>query len=238
MDSDFVQSEGPCLSSGPPLCGEMRNDESMMATGTDMQTQRGCRLWIDGVGCWLVWFRDELRVGNAASGTTKTHLSVQADLRTRHATFVRQGEDYRLVPHGAVQVNGNRIDRETLLRNNDELTLGEDVVWRFSFPSPLSPSAVLAFESTHRPVPRLDGVVLFKSTCLLGPGRQAHVPCPEWEDERVLFVRDGGLWIKAGDRGQGTGGGGDEPIPVADGDVLEGDDGRFRVEMINVFREA
>jgi hypothetical protein len=198
----------------------------------------GCRLWIDGVGCWLVWFGNELTVGNAASGSMKKHLSVQADLRTIHAAFTRTGDEYRILPHGAVHVNGNRIDRETLLRNLDEVTLGEDVAWRFSIPSPLSPSAVLAFESTHRPVPRLDGVVLFKSTCLLGPGRQAHVPCPEWQNERVLFVRDGGLWIKTGNGGQGAGVRGDEPISVADGDVLENDDGRFRVEMINAVQES
>lgn len=196
----------------------------------------GCRLWIDGVGSWLVWFRNDLTVGNAASGTAEKHLSIQADLRTVHATFTREREDYRIVPRGEVRLNGNRLDRESLLRNNDELTLGEDVVWRFLVPSKLSRSAVLRFESSHRPSPRIDGVVLFETTCLLGPGRQTHVPCPEWEESVVLFARDGELWMKTdgrtGDRGQGSGISRDEPRVIADSDVLRGDDWRFRVEAV------
>lgn len=195
-----------------------------MTTGIDIRGQLGCRLWIDGVGCWLVWFGNEFVVGNASSAEQKD-LKLQADLRTRHATFLRRGESISLLADGAVRVNDRRIDGETILRNNDEVTLGEDVVWRSLIPSPLSRSAVLRFESSHRPVPRIDGAVLFDQTCLLGPGQQTHIPCPEWKESVVLFARDGGLWMRTGDRN-------DQPRPVADGDVIGGDDWRFRIEAI------
>ena len=253
-----------------------------MTAGTHTLEQSGCRLWIDGVGSWLLWLGDEFTIGNASlsggprgyPGTDRQvgppegstlphklpqgtfplsmhdrcgigseevprsaeegakHLGVQADLRTRHATFTREREEYRIVPHGAVRLNDAPIDGETLLRNNDRLTLGSDVSWRFLVPSPLSRSAVLRFESSHRPVPRVDGVVLLDQTCLLGPERQTHIPCPAWPESVILFLREGAFWAKTDGTISNSDGKTSAPVPVNNGSILSGEEWRFRVEMM------
>ncbi|MEC9008405.1 MAG: hypothetical protein VX877_04035, partial [Planctomycetota bacterium] len=109
--------------------------------------------------------------------------------------------------------------------------LGRTVQLSFHRPTVLSGSGRLRFRSDHRPTHSLDGVVLVADTCLLGPGRDCHIRCPEWEDS-VILIHRGGDWLVRSPRlaleingktlrGEAT---------IGDGQIVTGPDLRFHVE--------
>ena len=203
----------------------------------EISDEAGCRLWIDGVGSWLVWFCDELTFGNAAcTGRDFDRFKIFSDVKTRHATWSRRsGRDW-LKPIGPVWRNGVPIENEITLSSGDHLQLGDDLLLSYSVPSPLGRSAVWRTESGHRAASGVDGLITFESTCLLGRGEQNHIRCPHWESTLILFLRDGKLWGRMQHAGQ-TGtvktgpGAGDQPFPICDGTQIETDAGSLRVEV-------
>jgi hypothetical protein len=68
--------------------------------------------------------------------------------------------------------------------------LGEGVKLRFRRPNALSGTARLEFASHHRTKPHVDAVLLMTSACILGPKPSAHVVCPDWAKDVILY-RDG-----------------------------------------------
>jgi hypothetical protein len=85
-----------------------------------------------------------------------------------------------------------------------------------------------------------------EQSCLIGPGDDCHIVCPEWEQTVILFRRDGKLWCKAA-RDQhaqsseaqqlfvnGCEVAGDAGI--RDGSVVTGPELRFRVEFAHAER--
>ncbi len=164
------------------------------------ESLREARLWIDGVGCWLIWPGERLTIGGpAASGSTSppADLSLLADLQRRHATIARNSEHYQLETSGPVAINGTPTTRTALLRSGDELTLGGDVRWQFTIPTPLSNSARLVCTSGHRPVERIDGIILLEQVCQLGPQPDHHIPCPRAETPLILFRKGDALWCRS-----------------------------------------
>jgi hypothetical protein len=198
------------------------------------QSAREARLWIDGVGTWLVWLPERLTIGGPqpiGSSRPAADLPLFADLVRLHAEVQRTGEHYRLLLRGPGAVGATKLDRETYLRSGDEFVLGEDVRWRFRLPSPLSASAVIDFLSGHRPAERIDGIVLLEQSCLIGPGRDHHIDCPRSESSLVLFRREGGLWCRSPQQWTLQG----RPItgaaPLADGSIVATETLQFRVEL-------
>jgi len=207
----------------------------------------GVRLWIDGVGCAIVWFDDQLTIGNAHKTIESGNLGIMADLRTEHAHLRRSGETWSVDPVGKTTLNGNLISKRRPMPTKCHLQLGatiedEQVEMEVTVPSPLSASAVLRFISHHRPKDRIDRVVLFQQTCLLSGQSQSHIVCPGWKETAVLFERDNTLWLKSADGFALEQSQSDEETqypngtltqsPLRDGDLVSCLEGRFRIEQI------
>lgn len=188
---------------------------------------RGCRLWIDGAGCWWLWFGKSLAIGNGAPSRCDTdRLRVYGDLQSRHAVLNRHDDALWVEPRGPVTREGQILQQETLLTSASTLQLGDDVLLSVSLPSPLSNSATLMLTSGHRTVNGLDGCVMFEQTCLIGPGDQNHIACRHWEETLVLFERSGHLWWREHKPGA-------TPQPVLANEILGAGDWRLRVEMVD-----
>lgn len=199
-----------------------------------MQTQHAPAsrhlLWIDGVGAFLLFHGDRVTVGGPTQDGSSADLSLMANLVRQHAAFVRHREGYILEASGPTVVAGRPVHEQTTLHDKYEIRLGDRVMLKFELPSVLSTSARIRFLSDHRPSPTVDGVVLMGDTCLLGPGNENHIRCPDWQDSVLLFRRDGEIWCKSrmelfvGAEHVPEGG------PLRSGDVVSGPDLRFRIE--------
>lgn len=254
---------GECGACGRQFIGSVYRDDAVATTRTaaadvpiadtisdysaagsrPMQSKRTqCLLWIDGVGCWMLHLKDRITIGGPGSssrGDRSAQLQLLADLSRSHASLARSGESYLLAADGPASVARKPITRPTVLRDGDVVGLGSAVNLRFRQPSALSLTARLEFVSDHRPERRIDGVLLMDQTCLLGPGADCHVVCPEWMQRIIIFRRDGRLWCK---RGGSPATGQDEDLymngcrvtaaaPLKDGTIVTLGESRFRIEM-------
>ena len=187
-------------------------------------------LWIDGVGGYLLCLSERMTIGGPADSHSAADLTLLANLSRRHATLVRSGEGYVLEPHASTSVGGRLVAEPTSLDGGYELRLGTSVRLQFRLPTVLSGTAVLTFVSDHRPIYSVDGVIMMEHNCLLGPGPDNHVVCPEASESIVLFRRDGKFWCKSrsvvliDDKPNREGG------PIAVGCVVSTADVRFRLE--------
>jgi hypothetical protein len=194
-------------------------------------------LWIDGVGCFWISLPERVTIGGPGSPSSKpphprdvADVAILSDLKRRHATIVRTGEGYLLEAHGAARVAGREVPEQAMLFNGALIELGRSVQWRFRQPSALSLSTRLDFVSDHRPTQSVDGLVLLADTCLLGPGEENHIVCPDWPGQVLLVRQQEELWCRSrldltvnGDRlGNGK--------RLRSGDVVAGGDLRFRFE--------
>tara|TARA_B100000686_G_scaffold61530_1_gene66116 strand:- start:40 stop:903 length:864 start_codon:yes stop_codon:yes gene_type:complete len=186
-------------------------------------------LWIDGVGGFLLLTRQAITIGGPQA--PDTDIQLLASLSRQHATIHRDDGGYLLEAHGPTRVNQRRVVEWTELPDGADITLGRTVQLSFHRPTVLSGSGRLRFQSDHRPTHSLDGVVLVADTCLLGPGRDCHIQCPEWEDS-VILIHRGGDWLVRSPRltlevngkklrGEAT---------IGDGQIVTGPDLRFHVE--------
>ncbi len=159
-------------------------DNDKEAVVTIDSADRGL-LWVDRVGGFLVYLSDRVTIGQATP-ENDVDIPILGDLSRRHAIVRRANEMYILEPLSTTMVSGFRVTTPTPLSDGDEIGLGPRVLLRFRQPTPLSNTARLELISHHRTEPLADGVLLFGETCLLGPGDQNHVRCPEWEQQIVL----------------------------------------------------
>lgn len=187
-------------------------------------------LWIDGVGAYQLFTGNRVTIGGPTRNRDAADLVMLANLSRKHATFVRSGEAYVLEAHGACKVADRAVEERTHLNNNYRLELAAGVKLRFRLPSVLSATAVIDFISDHRPNRSIDGVILMEQTCLLGPARDNHVVCPEWNETVLLYRKADGFWCKSQSQiaidGQWTEGGG----LVKPGSCVSGNEFRFRLE--------
>jgi len=187
-------------------------------------------LWVDGVGAYQLFTGNRVTVGGPTRDRDTADLVLLANLSRKHATFVRSGEAYVLEAHGACKVADRAVEERTHLNNNYRLELAAGVRLRFRLPSVLSATAVIDFLSDHRPNRSIDGVILMEQTCLLGPARDNHVVCPDWNETVLLYRKADGFWCKSQSQiaidGQWTEGGG----LVKPGSCVSGNDFRFRLE--------
>lgn len=212
---------------------------NLMRPPQNSPARRVCHtLWIDGVGCFWLSQQDRLTIGGPATPSAmpddsreSADLPILSDLKRRHATIVRTGEGYLLEAHGIVRVAGLEVLDRTALADGAMIELGRSVRLRFRQPSALSLSARLDFVSDHRPPQSVDGIVLLADTCLLGPGNDDHIVCPDWLGQ-VLLVRQGNeLWCRSRQaltvNGHRLGSG----RRLNSGDVVAGEELRFRIEI-------
>lgn len=208
------------------------------------QPRTTVRLWIDGVGCWLLCPATRLTLGGPVepgSSQPPADLCLMANLSRRHATIERIGESYRLLTAGG-DVNGRAVRDETFLKDGDVIALGNNVRMQFKQPSVLSASAVLTPDGpswprmfTGKQTPgSVDGIVLMDEVCLMGPGSDAHIACPDWDEKVILHRRDGELWCRTSSRAWMDSRVMPDAAPLTDGVVVSGDGWRFRAELVGV----
>ena len=191
-------------------------------------------LWIDGVGAYLFCLSERVTIGGPEHDTDFADIALLANLSRRHATIARTQEGYLLEAHSAVRVAGRPVYERTRLNANYEIELGDCVRLRFRQPTVLSATAVLDFRSDHRPSHSVDGVILMDETCLLGPGGENHVQCPDWSEPVVLFRRGGQFCCKSRSDLFVDGKLVRDGTPIAAGDVITGPDLRFRLEAVGL----
>ena len=159
-------------------------------------------------------------------------ISLMANLSRIHATVRRSGDSWSLQAHSKTQVGGRNIDEKTSLRRDASIRLGNSVELGFRVPTALSATAVLDFVSEHRPSQSVDGIVLIHENCLLGPGPENHIVCPDWPDTLVLFRRDGSWHCKSRMNLAVDGDIVTDSHQVKAGSMITGDELRLRIEAI------
>jgi len=197
------------------------SDENTGAPRTafaDVQDENGAPLdarplllLVDGAGSSLILPRDRIRIGRAGADVD---VPIPADILSRHAEIVHNGEDYFLVAHGPTRVNRRLVSRK-LLRHNDRITLGDSAKMVFLMPSSKSETAVLKLADRCRLAQDVSAVVLFRGTCLLGPHPSCHIRTREGEARAVLFERGGKLYARRVD-GAAAPAGRAEALPLAE----------------------
>jgi hypothetical protein len=189
-------------------------------------------LWIDGVGAWQLCVGSQFLIGGPTQEGTSPDLCLMANLSRRHATLQRNGEDWFIHPYHSTVVSGRSVTGPTLLRTGDAICLAERVRLGFRIPSILSGSAMIDFESHHRPNHSVNGIILMTDSVLLGPRKDHHVCCADWAELVVIYRQDGQLRCRSkaaisvnGDRVR-------DSAVLNDGAIVSGDDFRFRIERL------
>ena len=147
-------------------------------------------LWVDGVGGFLLCTDEDLVIGQAVP-ECKIDIPILGDLKRSHLRIKRCNDAHLLTPLGPVEMAGRTVKAKTMLRNGQTLCLGGTVQLKYTIPHPLSTSARLDITSRHRTQPWSDAILLVADTIVLGPKRNSHIVCPDWEHELILFRRDG-----------------------------------------------
>ncbi len=200
-------------------------------------------LWIDGVGCWMVYSGGRVTIGGPVepgSSSPAADICLLADLSRQHAAIERVGESYRLEATQA-RVNRQSVRGETYLRDGETIELGNSLTIPFRTPSVLTATAVLGGGSAlpwrmfrQRGTPGIvDGIVLMDEVCLLGPGSDAHIVCRDWPETVILFRREGALWCRTKAEANVDSGRLMDAAALYDGAVVSGPGWRFRVEAVD-----
>lgn len=187
-------------------------------------------LWIDGVGTWQVCAGNRCQIGAPSQEIAPADICVMAQISRRHATFERIEENWFIRPHAATVISGVPISDRSLLRSGDEIVLADRVRLGFRIPNVLSGSAVIDFQSHHRPPRAVDGIILMSDSCLMGPRADHHICCPDWTEQIALFRQNGQLRCRSGMRLKFDGTQVSESGVLRDGTVVSGEELRFRVE--------
>lgn len=211
-----------------------RQDAVSTSGGDSGQSQY--LLWIDGVGTFLLCLSDRITIGGPTLdgptlGSSVADVALLANLSRKHVTIERSQDGYLLEAHSRTNVAGREVRDRTHLNDGYDIELGNGVKLRFRLPNALSSSARLEFVSDHRPAHSVDGIVLMADTCLLGPGNENHVQCPDWEGSVLLLRKEGTFWCKSRmdmfvDNQHAS-----KEVPLNDGDIVTGPELRFRLEL-------
>lgn len=206
-----------------------RNRELDVASGSCERYM----LWIDGVGAWQLCLGSEFLIGGPTSESSAADICLMANLSRKHATLQRIGEDWFIHPHQSTVVAGRSISGPTLLRTGDAICLAERVRLGFRIPSVLSGSALIDFESHHRPAHTVNGIILMTDSVLLGPRKDHHVCCSDWPEMVVIYRQDGQLKCRSkaaltmnGERVR-------DSLALNDGTIVSGEEFRFRIEKLS-----
>ncbi len=163
-------------------------------------------LRIDRVGSYRLVLNDEVTIGGPTGAGVSGQIALFSQLSTNHAVIARRTSGYTIRPaQGAVSIKTHTPEnepvaagksdklliQETCLTNNCRASLGNHVMVSVRRKSPLSQTAVLEVDPLDRMLDRVDGVVLMENLLLMGPGSQAHIHCPHWEQSGVLIYEQG-----------------------------------------------
>lgn len=190
-------------------------------------------LWIDGVGAWQLYVGTSFTIGAPTFESRSADITLLANISRRHAALHYDADQWSVTADHPASIAGKNVRSSAGIRSGDQLCLAERVRLGFRVPSVLSSSAVIDFESNHRPTHTVDGIILMVDHCLLGPRRDHHICCPEWPDVVVLYAQGGALRCRSPFPLKVNGKSVKESAPLAHGAVVEGEDLRFRIEEIH-----
>ncbi|MCA9049922.1 MAG: FHA domain-containing protein [Planctomycetaceae bacterium] len=215
----------------PPL-SLITRPRGISAVGNAVTSNR-CQsylLWIDGVGAWQLCAGTRFTVGAPSSDERGADIALLANVSRCHAVMDCRNETWYLEAHHPTEVSGQPVQERVPLRSGDEIRLAQRVRLGFRVPSALSTSAVIDFESDHRPSYSVDGIILMTDHCLLGPRRDHHVWCSHWPEQVVLYHTSGQLQCRSKAAFFVNGQKVTDSAVLEDGSVVQGDEFRFRVE--------
>ncbi len=173
-------------------------DQSMSNPSGSTPKDNRYLLWVDGVGTYLLFLDDQMTIGGPRHTDDVADLALLSNLSRKHATLKRSSStNYFLEAHSQVAVSGREVYENTYLKDGNEILLGNSVKLGFRVPNALSSSAVVQFQSGHRPDQNIDAVILMNDSCLLGPGLENHIPCKDWRETVILFQRDEKLYCQS-----------------------------------------
>ena len=147
--------------------------------------------WIDAVGGYLAFAGDRVQVGNA--GNPQNDLAILGDLSRHHAELLQEAPGTVLIAHAETTVNGV-AGSSFLLKDGDRIKM-RSVELLYRRPLAWSRTARLTILTKHRLPLALDGVVLLSETCILGAGRDAHIPAP-WDGQVCVTWHRGQYWLR------------------------------------------
>jgi len=150
-------------------------------------------VWVDGVGGYAIYDPPEAIFGGR--GANKESIEIVSELPKLALSVKYLGDEYIVQRLAAktVEVNGVIIPGPFVLSDGDEMKVDGSVRLLFTKPSSLSNTAVLKIKSRHRWPESIDGVILLRGLCVLGPSVSAHVNCKQWSQDITLF-RQEDLW--------------------------------------------
>lgn len=190
-------------------------------------------LWIDGVGAWQLCVGHSFVIGAPSFEDDSADIALLANVSRRHATLSHQNQHWSLQAHQPTSISGRTVAKQRSLKSGDQICLAERVCLGFRIPSVLSSSAVIDFESDHRPSHSVDGIILMSDHCLLGPRKDHHICCSHWPDLVVLFHQQGQLKCRSKAALKVDGRLIGDSAVLEHGSVVSGEDLRFRVEQLN-----
>jgi len=153
--------------------------------------------WVDAVGGYWVCLADVVVLGQPAG--SGCNLPIMADISSRHARILRDGEGYVIEPIREVRVAGRLLRGPRPLEDGQQIQLGQRLRLVFRRPHPLSATARLDFDSPHRTSPSSDAILLMADSCVLGPNPGSHIVCRQWTRELVFYRHGEDLcWRYAG----------------------------------------
>ena len=189
-------------------------------------------IWIDGVGAWQLGIGQSFTIGAPSFEKKSADIALLANISRQHAALHHNAENWHVTADQPTTVSGRTVTKSIGIRSGDELCLADRVRLGFRLPSVLSSSAVIDFESNHRPTHTVDGIILMVDHCLLGPRRDHHVCCPEWPHVVVLYHQDGQLRCRSAFAMKVNGKTVSDSSPLEHGSIVEAEDLRFRIEEI------
>jgi hypothetical protein len=154
------------------------------------------RLWIDGVGGYLVCLKPRLTIGQAGPDGAPD-LAILAAIGRHHATLERDGDGYIIEAVRATALNGQAAAK-AFVRPGGRITLGTACQLLFTQPVPTSVSARLDLVSGQRWQHPVDAVLLMAETLVFGPGPHAHVIVQDLQQPLILFRARDGLAVRHG----------------------------------------
>jgi len=165
------------------------------------QNPRPKILWIDGVGSYAMCDSDEVSIGQAFPGND-VDLAIRGDISRKACIIRRKGEDHLIQPFQSTNIDGQLLERPSILKSGCLVQIGERVQLRYTKPTQLSGTARLELISNHRWQPVLNAVILLGDSCIIGPDPESHVVCPaprgvDWNG-RFLWFRQADNWICKG----------------------------------------
>ncbi|MCY3007543.1 MAG: hypothetical protein NTV29_16390 [Planctomycetota bacterium] len=158
-------------------------------------------LWIDGVGSYAMCDSDEVSIGQAFPGND-VDLAIRGDLSRKACILCRKGEDHLIQAYQSMSIDGQPLQRPTILRSGCILRIADRIELRYTRPTVLSATARLELVSNHRWQPVLTAAILLGDSCIIGPTADAHVLCPpprgiDWNGRFVWFRQADG-WVCKG----------------------------------------